>query len=286
MKDSDWKILYQLHQTPNITRVADQLYITQSALTRRLQAIEEELGTRIVIRSTKGVQFTPEGEYLSKEAAAHLRFRSGVSRNLEDFRKNGIGTIRIASSYTFSEYYLPALIAEFRQTHPDVSFDIRSMRSDHLTELLSSGVSDLAIVRGGYESDLYRRKLMTEAGWLVSYNPIENKEQLLRGRIEPDLGESSRKLIDRWWKENFDREPSGIIHIPFIDGAFAMLEQGLGYMAGFFSEETLKKRGFWYQPLVYKDGSPVERDTWLVYSRETRKTEYVTEFIDLMEKRF
>ena len=60
MRDTDWIILDELHKNPNITKVAAKLYITQPTLTKRLQAMEEEFQVRIVNRSTKGVEFTPE----------------------------------------------------------------------------------------------------------------------------------------------------------------------------------------------------------------------------------
>ena len=49
MKDSDWRILCELYQTPNITKVAEKLFMTQPTLTKRLQYIEEEFQTRIEI---------------------------------------------------------------------------------------------------------------------------------------------------------------------------------------------------------------------------------------------
>ena len=74
MKDSDWEILYRLYKTPNITKVANMLYISQPSLTRRLKGIEEEFNIKIVSRTSKGVTFTPEGEYLAKKAENYMDF--------------------------------------------------------------------------------------------------------------------------------------------------------------------------------------------------------------------
>ena len=48
MKDSDWEILYRLYKTPNITKVANMLYISQPSLTRRLKGIEEESNLKMI----------------------------------------------------------------------------------------------------------------------------------------------------------------------------------------------------------------------------------------------
>ena len=61
MEDRDWQILQELHRTKNITKAAQLLYMSQPALTARLQNIETEFNVRVVTRSTKGIKFTPEG---------------------------------------------------------------------------------------------------------------------------------------------------------------------------------------------------------------------------------
>ena len=79
MEDRDWLILQILHEQKNITRTAQALFISQPALTARLRQIEEEFGTEIVFRTTKGVHFSPKGEYLAKES-------SNILRNLQNIK--------------------------------------------------------------------------------------------------------------------------------------------------------------------------------------------------------
>lgn len=61
MKDTDWEILCELYKNPNMTKVANLLYITQPSLTKRIQHMEEEFQVTIVNRTTKGLEFTKEG---------------------------------------------------------------------------------------------------------------------------------------------------------------------------------------------------------------------------------
>ena len=74
MKDSDWEILYELYKNPNMTKVANLLYMTQPSLTKRLQHMETEFQTPIVNRTPKGLEFTQEGEYLAQRAEKYLEF--------------------------------------------------------------------------------------------------------------------------------------------------------------------------------------------------------------------
>ncbi len=74
MKDSDWEILYALYKKPNITKVANMLFMTQPSLTKRLQQMEKEFDVTIVDRTPKGLVFTKEGTYLAKQAGYYLEF--------------------------------------------------------------------------------------------------------------------------------------------------------------------------------------------------------------------
>ena len=62
MEEKDFEVLRVLNDTRSITQAAEKLYMTQSALSRRLRTIEEELGAELVVRSRQGVRFTPAGE--------------------------------------------------------------------------------------------------------------------------------------------------------------------------------------------------------------------------------
>ena len=61
MDEKDWLILKTLYEQSSITKTAATLFISQPALSNRLQQIEDRFGTQIVVRTKKGVQFTPEG---------------------------------------------------------------------------------------------------------------------------------------------------------------------------------------------------------------------------------
>lgn len=65
MDEKDWLILKTLHEKKSITKTAETVFMSQPALSTRLQHIESRFNTVIVMRGKKGVQFTPEGEYLT-----------------------------------------------------------------------------------------------------------------------------------------------------------------------------------------------------------------------------
>ncbi|MBU2700419.1 DNA-binding transcriptional LysR family regulator [Sporomusaceae bacterium BoRhaA] len=74
------------------------LYISQPTLTGRLQQIEELFGVQIVIRSKRGVSFTPEGTYLVECARKMLHEMHGIKETLQAMKQEVAGTLRIAAS--------------------------------------------------------------------------------------------------------------------------------------------------------------------------------------------
>ncbi len=84
MEEKDWLILKTLYEEKNITKTAEKVDITQPALTYRLQAIEQEIGAKIVNRGKKGVEFTMEGEYIYRYAEKMIV----EFRNLKETLKN------------------------------------------------------------------------------------------------------------------------------------------------------------------------------------------------------
>ena len=71
MDEKDYELLHALDETRNITHAADKLYMTQSALSKRIKALEQELGVEIVLRSRQGIRFTPAGEHEQLKLQGH-----------------------------------------------------------------------------------------------------------------------------------------------------------------------------------------------------------------------
>ena len=97
MKDTDWEILYELHRHPNLTQVANLLYLTQPSLTKRLRAMENEFSVRIVNRTSKGLEFTAEGDYLAERAKQYMKFIQETREGLRRFKEEGEEIITIGN---------------------------------------------------------------------------------------------------------------------------------------------------------------------------------------------
>ena len=110
MDEKDYELLHALDETRNITHAADKLYMTQSALSKRIKALEQELGVEIVLRSRQGIRFTPAGEQVLLHSAAAAREMEKMRRQLASIQGEACGTLRAGISVNFSYYRLPEVL--------------------------------------------------------------------------------------------------------------------------------------------------------------------------------
>ncbi len=148
MDESDWKIIVELHKTPNITRTAERLFMAQPTLSKRLQMIESSLGARLVLRFSKGVVFTPEGEYVAGQASRVLAQMDEIRKNLLRIGDGQSGTIKLGMTNAFARFTIPPLLMQYKQLHPDVEFDIATDISAGIIKMLADNQVHDANVRG------------------------------------------------------------------------------------------------------------------------------------------
>jgi LysR family glycine cleavage system transcriptional activator len=130
----------------NFTRAARELEVTQSAVSRQIQLLEEFLGVPVFQRRARGLVLTPEGQRLHRAVAMGLEHIANVSSDL--LRQRGPGELTVATSVAFASYWLMARIAKFRAAHPEI--DIRLVASSPVYDLASAGI-DIAVRHGAGE---------------------------------------------------------------------------------------------------------------------------------------
>ncbi len=283
MKDFDWELLYELYKNPNLTKVANVLYITQPTLTKRLQHIEAEFDVTIVERTPKGLEFTPEGKYLAGQAEVYLRFLKQTRSHLEQLRESAGGLVTIGSSYTYSKYTLTDQLIRFRMDYPNVRFQIHTLHSNQLFRQLLDGTVDVAFVRGDYEGAVNRVLLGRNKAYAMTKKPIASFEDL-RGmrRLWYSTNAESQKLLDAWWEAQFrEKAPTGQV-MGYVDVVWQMVQKDLGYTLCFLPEEYTNPYGLCLYPLQNPDGTAVTRNTWFLYPQNKRLNENVERFVEFV----
>lgn len=284
MKDTDWEILHELYRNPNMTKVANKLYITQPSLTKRLQHMEMEFQITIVNRTPKGLEFTPEGEFLAKQAAKYQEFMKETLEKLKEFKEKVQGTILIGSAYTYSKYTLTDILVRYTASHPQTNFEILNEPSNLLFRRMLEGSIDAGFVRGDYEGPVNQVLVERNQGYLVTKEPIELNNLLTMQKISYKSNDKSRALLDGWWQDRFGTEPPQGMSIGYIDFAWQLIDRGMGYTYCFLPPNFRNEYGLFLTPLERTDGSKVIRNTWFVYSKNKRMPKVLEEFVWYIEK--
>lgn len=284
MRDSDWEILYELHKNPNMTKVANLLYMTQPSLTKRLRHIEEELQTTIVNRTPKGLEFTNEGNFLAEQSARYLDFLKQVKENLKEMKESTGREIIIGSSYTFSKYMLSDLLLGYRKEHPHINFSIINEQSNILFRKMLDESIDVGFIRGDYEGAVNRTLVDKNKAYLVTKESIELSCLQDMQYLGYKTNDRTAEILNDWWKDRFNTAfPSGMI-VGYVDVAWQLISRGVGYTICFLPDNFENTYNLSLMPLTYKDGREVTRNTWFIYSKNKRLSEYLEEFVDYVEK--
>lgn len=139
----------------SISKAADKLHLAQPYLSQQLRALEDELGVRLIERTTRKFQVTEAGKVLSYRAKQILDLSLAAVKEVKDFNEGIKGTLSIGCLTSAIETLLTKKIYEFHKIFPDVNFDIRQYGSDEIMELLKRGLIEIGIIRGPLNSELF-----------------------------------------------------------------------------------------------------------------------------------
>lgn len=128
-------------------RAAQRLGILPSSLSRQVRLLEEELGTRLLARTTRNVSLTRQGAFLLEEARALLAKADDLALSVRRGGRSNSAVIRVGAIDSAAAGLIPPLLADFRKQRPDVAVQLLEDKTARLLPRLLSGRLDLALVR-------------------------------------------------------------------------------------------------------------------------------------------
>ncbi len=130
----------------NLSRAAEKMHLVQSAVSRQLILLEQELGAAVVRRHGKKILGpTHLGEKILAQALTIYTAQKNIYAMAEEHHQGETGTLRIATTHTQAKYFLPGPIQKFRHKYPNVKIYIEQSAPESLIEILHKGEADLAI---------------------------------------------------------------------------------------------------------------------------------------------
>ena len=130
----------------SFTLAAKDLYLTQSAVSHAIKALEDDLGCRLLDRVGRRVMLTQSGEQFLRHTEKILREMEAARAELDSLSKWGHSRLRVGASTAACQHILPTVLREFRQSFPKCEIRIEPGDHGHQLELLRAGQVDLALV--------------------------------------------------------------------------------------------------------------------------------------------
>ena len=140
-----YKVFYYVASTLSFSEASKRLFISQSAVSQSVKALEKKLDQVLFIRSTKRVQLTPEGEILLRHVEPAMNLIKRGEAQLSDSATSN-GQIRIGASDTICRYFLVPYLEKFHKEFPNAHIKVTNQTSLKCVELLENGQVDLIVI--------------------------------------------------------------------------------------------------------------------------------------------
>ncbi len=142
-----YKVFYTVARCGSLTKAAEELYISQPAVSQAIKQLESQLGTPLFNRLHKGMELSAQGGALIYgDVETALKLLEGVENRLTNLKENATGTLRIGASETIFQYVLSEKIVEYHTRYPNVKIELISDVSPKIIELIKSNGCDIGFL--------------------------------------------------------------------------------------------------------------------------------------------
>lgn len=275
----------------SFTGAAQRLHVSQSAISRQLKLLEEELGTLLLQRTGRGVEVTPEGTILLITANRIWRDLQEVVAQIADAQKLQSGIISLGGGMTVCLHILPKLLKKFRTLYKNVDLRITTGTADQLLASLRAHELDLLLLT------------LPIAGEDLEVVPVLKEEMLLvtaknhalsRTRtVEPralvryplvlfESGSNTRKVIDTFFHSQ-KLAPNVVMETENVEIIKAMVASGIGVTIlpyGALAADLRLGRFAWSR----LRGAHLYRETGWVYLKGAHRPRAIAEVLRVFDE--
>jgi DNA-binding transcriptional LysR family regulator len=283
---SEFQLLSVLAQEMNMRKASERLFVSQPALSQRLQNIEKEWGTKLFIRSQKGLSLTPAGELVIQFVNDVIAREEKVRETIDSLQAGVSGTLKIAVASIVGQNWLPQVLKKFIDTYPQAKISLVTGWSSDILKSLYDDQVHIGIIRGTPDWKGVKINLFSDPLFLVD-REITRPELVLktdRPFIQFKSDSNYYQEIQDWWMRNFKTSPKRTIVVDQIETCKQMTFNGLGYsiLPGITLDNT--EREIYKIPLLDEFGKALKRDTWLLGYESSFQLKQVQAFVDLVKE--
>ncbi len=289
-----YRIFFEVASTGNISRAAKNLYISQPAISKAIQRLEQNMGFPLFIRSSRGVILSQDGEVLYEHVKRAFSILSEGEKELRQIHEFGIGYIRIGVSTTLCKYILLPYLAEFVKNHPHMRISIECQSSGQTLRLLEENRIDIGLIGQPFESKNINFHQLMEIHdvFVASRSYIDNlllREPSIQNNLLNkanvmllDKSNMTRKYIDEYVKD-FQTEINHAIEVTSMDLLIDFAKIGLGI--GCVIQEFVQKELAEGDLILIKEAPLIKsRYVGFAYAKKSPVSSAIQNFIDFIYK--
>ena len=221
----------------NISAAAEALHVSQPALSRQIKELEEELGATLFERGSRRIKLTEEGMILRRRAEEMVRLMQMTESEISQAHRKLSGEVHIGAGESLAFHVLSRIAGEIHREYPDVRFTVTSGDTEDLTEQLSNGLVDIALIFTDYDRSLYQGIRLPERDRL---GVLMRRDSALAGRERITVRDlmGLPVIVPRASLSTLGSDPAfEKLHIVtvynLIYNASLFVEDGVGYAVGF-----------------------------------------------------
>ncbi|MCI8859821.1 MAG: LysR family transcriptional regulator [Lachnospiraceae bacterium] len=235
---SSYRIFYAVANTGNISKAAKELYISQPAISKSIQKLEDSIGVKLFHRSSRGVTLTSEGELLYAHVKSAFEVLSLGEDKLRRSIALGMGHLTIGVSSTLCKYILLPYLKDFIKKYPHINISIACHSTNHTLKLLEDGKLDVGLI-GKPDNlkniDFYSLREIEDI-FIATRDYLQNlrirgvnRHQILQNAtlMLLDKENMTRQYIDNYFQDNHILLQD-IIEVSNMDLLIEMVKIGLG----------------------------------------------------------
>jgi DNA-binding transcriptional LysR family regulator len=285
------EIIRAIADSGSFTAAGEKLHVSQSAISRQILLLEEELGEPVFHRIGRRIRITPAGESLLQLSNRVFQDLLETVSAISDKRESLRGTMRLVGGMTVCLYVFPALLAEVRRAHPNLDLKITVGSAERSIAMLRSGAGDLGLITLPVEAnDLVSVPVLREELLLITYpaHPLAKKRQIVPADLtrQPfilfETGSITRRIVDQFFmRERIEAEI--VMETENVEIIKVMVRHGLGisiipWQAA--AADVSTKQLF----CTRIAGQSLYRETGWLYPKMSRLPRSVTEVIRVFDR--
>ncbi len=283
------KIFEAVARHLSFSRAAEELHLTQPAVSMQVQALEEQAGLPLTEQSGKKVRLTAAGEEVARQARRIAEQLREAGEALAALKGVEAGRLKIGVVST-AKYFAPALLAEFRRRHPGVELELVVTNRSTIVRHLAENSIDLAIMGTPPSEFETVAKIFAEHPLVfiaAPGHPLAEKRRIDAKRLADETllirepGSGTRSALERFLDEH-KVAPGAIMELGSNETIKQAVMAGLGL--SFISEHTIgMERSVGRLVRLDVAGTPVKRQWRLVYRTDKRLMPAATAFVKFMD---